>query len=140
MNLLTNNNELREFINKINPFLIRDDTGNLLVFKDYGECYLYTLKFLRDKFKRGFIDVPLAVYLLTRVSPNDARRIAKKLPFLILASEIYLCPWEDKKSNPKFKAEQIMRALHSLSDTKFSTDFFNWAWDEFMKFVEQNKI
>lgn len=122
-----------DLIKRLNPFGIKDEKGETMAFADYGKCYLHTLLKLRQMFPRGFIDMPLFLCSLTGIPLPDARRFAKKLPFVRLDREIYLCPWEDEASNPRYKAELIMRALHSLSETTFSPDFFGWAWEEFNK-------
>lgn len=125
--------DFEDLIKKVNPFGIRTEDGNACTFDDYGKCYFFVLVALYEWFHRGFIDLPLALHKLTQIPIQDARRIAKKFPFVSLDNDIYLCGWEDKESNPKQRAEMIMRSLHTLSDTKFSTDFYNWAWDEFCK-------
>lgn len=122
-----------DLIKRLNPFGLRDENGEPLTFDDYGRCYFYVLVFLRERFHKGFIDVPLFLNMTTRIPLQDARRIAKKFPFIKMDSEIYLCAWEDREANPKYQAELLMRALHTLSETKFSTDFFNWAWEEFCR-------
>lgn len=126
-----------DLVKKVNPFLMRTEDGESCTFQDYGKCYLFVLKWLRARFHRGFIDLPLALHKLMQIPIQDAKRIAKKFPFVSLDNDIYLCAWEDPESNPKQRAEMIMRSLHTLSDTKFSIDFYNWAWDEF---CEQDNI
>lgn len=122
-----------DLIKRLNPFGIRTDDGEACTFEDYGKCYVYVLNCLHSWFRRGFIDLPLALHKLTHIPIQDARRIARKFPFVSLENDIYLCAWEDRDTNPKYRAEMIMRSLHTLSETKFSPDFFNWAWAEFAK-------
>lgn len=129
--------DFEDLVKRVNPFGIRDEKGTAMTFNDYGKCYFFVLCFLYEKYPKGFIDVPLFLHELMGNTLNDARRIAKKLPFITTENEIFLCAWIDKVSKPKQQAEMLMRALHTLSDTKFSTDFYNWAWDEFCKL---NKI
>ena len=129
--------DFEDLIKRLNPFGIRAENGEATTFEDYGKCYYFVLKFLREKFHKGFIDLPLALHLLTQIPIHDARRIAKKFPFVKMDNDIVMCAWEDKESNPKQAAEMILKSLHTLSETRFSNDFFNWAWDEFCK---QEKI
>lgn len=128
---LIKTSSFEETIKKYNPFGVRDEKGEPMMFEDYGKCYLHVLKQLKKQFPRGFIDVPLFLMTLSRIPLNDARRFAKNSPFIKMDREIYLCPWEDEKSNTKYLAELLMRALHTLTETKFSTDFYNAAWNEF---------
>ena len=132
--------DFEDLIKRLNPFGIRAENGEASTFDDYGKCYLFVLMFLRERFHKGFIDLPLALHLLTQIPLQDAKRIARKFPFVKLDNDIYLCEWEAKELNPKYKAELIMRALHTLSETKFSTDFYNWAWDEFCRQDKYNAV
>lgn len=126
--------DYEDVIKRINPFGIREMTGlgnyELIVFEDYGKCYLHTLKFLRTQFLKGFIDVPLALSMMTRVAVSETRTWLRKM-MIETDHEIYLCPWEDDKEDVKKRAEMLLRSIHVLTDTKFSTDYFNWAWYQF---------
>lgn len=129
--------DFEDLIKRLNPFGIRDEQGVACTFGDYGKCYYFVLMFLRTQFHKGFIDLPLAVHKLTKMPIQDAKRIARKFPFVKLDNDIIMCAWEDKESNPKQTAEMIIKSLHTLSETHFSNDYFNWAWDEFCR---QEKI
>ena len=128
--------DFEDLIKRVNPFGIRVEGGEAASFTDYGKCYLWVLCFLRDHFLKGFIDVPLFLHQMTQMSLTDAKNIAKKLPFIEMEKEIFLCPWQGEEAEAKHQAELMMRALHSLSGTKFSNDFFAWAWEQF-KIIEK---
>lgn len=121
-----------DLVKRLNPFGIRNIHGEPMAFSDYGECYLYVLKKLHEMFPRGFIDVPLFLQSITQVPFATAKMFADKFPFLKTENDMYVCAWSEPDSNPKYKAEMLMRALHTLSETNFSYDFFNYAWDKFM--------
>lgn len=116
---------------KLNPFIMRDERLEPFWFEDYGKCYLATLSFIKERYPRGFIDVPLLLHQLTQYSLSETERMVQEMNFIQTDRGIYLLGWEDKENNPKRKAELLLRSLHQLSETTFSVDFFNWAWGEF---------
>lgn len=125
--------DFEDLIKRVNPFGIRIEGGEAASFADYGKCYFWVLCFLREHFHKGFIDIPLFLHQIMQMSLTDARNVAKKLPFIEMENEIFLCPWEEKDADVKHQAELLMRALHSLSGTTFSNDFFSWAWEQFIR-------
>ena len=62
---------------------------------------------------------------------QDSVRIAQRLKQIRLDTDYYLCPWD--KEQGKKTSEMLLRALHEMTDTKFSTDYFLWAWNKFEK-------
>ena len=96
--------DFEDLLKRVNPFGIRDEKGIAMTFDDYGKCYFFVLCFLYEKYQKGFIDVPLFLHELMGKTLNDARRIAKKLPFITTENEIFLCAWIDKESHPKRQA------------------------------------
>lgn len=118
---------------KLNPFVMRDVRLEPCWFEDYGKCYLAALSFIKERYERGFIDIPLLLHQMTQYSLCDAERMKREMTFIHTDRDIFLLGWEDKESNPKHKAELLLRSLHQLTDTSFSMDFFNWAWGEFCK-------
>lgn len=123
---------IAEMIQKYNPFFFKE--GNeVKSFKDYGEVYLYALKLLEKHFPRGYIDVPLFLHIATGQPLAVCEREIKKSSMLVTVNGgIILCEAVNGEK-PKEKYEKLMRALHTLSNTKFSQDYFNWAWEEFCK-------
>lgn len=121
---------MEEIMKRLNPFGIKDETDEFMVFSDYGKCYLYVLKKAKEMFPRGFIDVPLLISYLTHCSIGEAEKLSSKFTLISLENDIYLAPWSE---NPKVEIDMLMRSLHTLSDTQFSVDYFNWAWYEFTK-------
>lgn len=121
-----------DLIKRLNPFGFRQENGDSMTFADYGKLYLYTLKRLKSAFPKGYIDLPLFLHDMTKCPLSTAVRFVNKFTLITTDRGVCLCPWEDEKSNPKYTAEMIMRSLHTLSETKFSTDYYNWAWDKFV--------
>ena len=122
---------LAEMIQKYNPFFFKE--GNeILNFKNYGEVYLYALKLLKKHFPRGYIDVPLFLNIATGQPLAVCTEFTRRSSFLLtINGGIFLCESADGQM-PKEKYERLMRALHVLSNTQFSQDYFNWAWEEFV--------
>ena len=124
-------NDLGKLIQKHNPFGFKE--GNeIKFFKNYGEVYLYALKLLKKHFPRGYIDVPLFLNIATGQPLSVCTEFTRRSSFLLtINGGIFLCESADGQM-PKEKYERLMRALHVLSNTQFSQDYFNWAWEEFV--------
>ena len=124
-------NDFGKLIQKHNPFGFKE--GNeIKFFKNYGEVYLYALKLLRKHLPRGYIDVPLFLNIATGQPLAVCTEFARRSSFLLtINGGIFLCESADGQM-PKEKYERLMRALHVLSNTQFSQDYFNWAWEEFV--------
>ena len=124
-------NDFGKLIQKHNPFGFKE--GNeIKFFKNYGEVYLYALKLLKKHFPRGYIDVPLFLNIATGQPLSVCTEFTRRSSFLItINGGIFLCESVDGQM-PKEKYERLMRALHVLSNTQFSQDYFNWAWEEFV--------
>ena len=124
-------NDFGKLIQKHNPFGFKE--GNeIKFFKNYGEVYLYALKLLKKHFPRGYIDVPLFLNIATGQPLSVCTEFTRRSSFLLtINGGIFLCESVDGQM-PKEKYERLMRALHVLSNTQFSQDYFNWAWEEFV--------
>lgn len=123
---------LAEMIQKYNPFFFKEGS-EILHFDNYGEVYLYALKLLKKHFPRGYIDVPLFLHIATGQPLSVCIEFTRRSSFLItINGGIFLCEGDDGKP-PKERYERLMRSLHVLSNTPFSQDYFNWAWEEFLK-------
>ena len=124
-------NDFGKLIQKHNPFGFKE--GNeIKFFKNYGEVYLYALKLLKKHFPRGYIDVPLFLNIATGQPLSVCTEFTRRSSFLLtINGGIFLCESVDGQL-PKEKYERLMRALHVLSNTQFSQDYFNWAWEEFV--------
>ena len=124
-------NDFGKLIQKHNPFGFKE--GNeIKFFKNYGEVYLYALKLLKKHFPRGYVDVPLFLNIATGQPLSVCTEFTRRSSFLLtINGGIFLCESVDGQL-PKEKYERLMRALHVLSNTQFSQDYFNWAWEEFV--------
>lgn len=124
--------DLGSWIMNFNPFFIKE--GNKIKhFNNYGEVYLYMLRLIRKHFPRGFVDVPLLMHIATGQPLAVCARFAKKSAFITTTSGGILTLEAIKGELPKEKYEKVMRAFHSLSQTNFSQDFFNDAWNTFLQ-------
>lgn len=127
--------DLGKWIMKYNPFFIKE--GNEIKhFNDYGEVYLYMLRLIRQHFPRGFVDVPLLLHIATGQPLSVCETFAKKSKFITTTCGGIVTFEPTKGTLPKGKYENLMRALHALSNTQFSQDYFNDAWSKFIEEIE----
>lgn len=130
-----------ELIKKYNPFGVKDEKGECLLFEDYGKMYLYVLKFLHSQFPKGYIDVPLFMNMLTKQPLCVCMTFARKNRFVnclgvqnISKDYIYICtPEQEQGLLPVEKYKNLFKALHTVSETQLKEGFFNVAWDKFLE-------
>lgn len=118
----------------VNPFCVRDEKRKMMVFSDWGECYLYTLKRIKELFPRGCIDVPLLIMELTKSSMFTSKRFFKRFKYTETKREMCFIPFGDNEdvNTQKNMIKGLFCDLHSMSGTILSFDYFNYAWDKFI--------
>lgn len=125
-----------DLIARYNPFGFKHEDGSSMAFDNYGEVYGYTLRSLTAQFPRGYIDIILYLHRQTQMPLTDCKATARGFRSLGLEAGIKLIEYWNPMTNPKFEFEQIMKALHTLSETKFDGNYFNDAWHKFQAEME----
>lgn len=124
-----------ELIKKYNPFGVKNDAGECMLFEDYGKAYAHVLKVLKKEYPRGFIDISLLLHGLTHQPLGACINVIGKPAFIRelgenpLGGTDYLCAPEDGVF-PKESIERLFKAFHTISETQFAQGYFNVAWDE----------
>lgn len=124
-----------ELIKKYNPFGIKDDAGECMLFEDYGKAYAHVLKILIKQYPKGYIDISLLLHGLTHqplaacINAISKRAFIRELGENPLGGTDYLCAPEDGVF-PKERIERLFKAFHTISETQFAQGYFNVAWDE----------
>lgn len=125
-------NDLEKWIKDFNPFFIKED-NQIKRFDNYGEIYLYMLRLIHKHFPRGFIDVPLLMHIATGMPLAVCERQIKRSSFLVTTCGGIMTCEPANGLPPKGKYENLMRSLHTLSQSNFSQDYFNDAWYKFLQ-------
>lgn len=106
-------------------------------FKDYGEAYLYAMLKLEELFPRGYVDMVLYLHYTTGQPLSACEREVKRMRMLKRHNDFIVLLWDNRGEQTKERYEAIIKSLHQLSQTTFSQDFFNWAWEEFQ--IKKNR-
>lgn len=126
-----NPKDFADMIERFNPFGYKEKDGKVMIFKNYGEVYLYTLRQLQADFPRGYFDMVVFVSDHTGMPPEESRRFCRNFKSFGIDTGVMLVEyWEDNR-RVYFELENIMRALHLISGTKFSSSYFYQAIGEF---------
>lgn len=122
-------------IEKHNPFGVKSTDGNIRLFEDYAEAYLYVLTILHIHFKRGYVDMVVLISILTSVNSNACFETFNTMKCLWGNREDRLCsfPWGSIDIKEWSDAILIMRCLHLLTETQFDQGQFDRALYEFQK-------
>lgn len=149
MNKWFNPKSFVDLIMRYNPFGFKKENGDTCIFKTYTDCYLYALKKLYLQFPRGYIDMALFVEAQTKLPFNDSVRVVKSWKSMDI-QETMLIDFTDEGVVPRYQLSGIMKALHTISETRFNDAMFLEAyqlfknWQEMVKdkelldFVEEN--
>lgn len=126
-------NGLEDFVLKHNPFVFRDENGDLMFFKTYEDLYYETLERL---FKAGpyFIDMVLFVKDNVGMSFTDSKRFVNSWRSFGLRDDCYLFDWRgtDGVGFAKRDCREVLIGLHGLSETKFNESMYLSAFDRFV--------
>ena len=123
---------LEDLVKRLNPFGVKIN-NKMVTFDDYAEAYLYVLKLLKKKFPRGYIDVPIFISEMMGVSFKAGQMFTETIvKYSHMENDAILCAWKDPNTNVRYIMELLMRDLHGLSETEFSNDDFQKAWEEFI--------
>lgn len=137
MNVLKAKN-LEDLVKRLNPFGVKID-NKLVTFDDYGEAYLYVMKYLHNKFPMGFIDVPMLITEMMGVPFKTGKLFTDRIiKYSRMENDVILCAWKDPNTNVRYIMELLMRDLHALSETSFSNEEFQKAWEEFEECIINN--
>lgn len=125
-------------IEKHNPFGVKSTDGNIKLFGDYAEAYIYVLTILYCHFKRGYVDMVVLISMLTGVNANACFEVVNSMKSLWGDREDRLCsfPWASLSDNSVDIKEWgdailIMRCLHLLTETQFDMAQFDRALHDF---------
>ena len=149
MNKWFNPRSFVDLIERYNPFGFKKEDDDTCLFKNYTECYLYTLKKLYLQFPRGYIDMALFVEKRTHLPYNDSLRVVKGWKTMGI-DEVMLIDFTSDDISTRYQLASIMKALHTISETRFNEALFYEAyalfknWQEVVKdkelldYVEEN--
>ena len=113
MNVLKAKN-LEDLVKRLNPFGVKID-NKLVTFDDYGEAYLYVMKYLHNKFPMGFIDVPMLITEMMGVPFKTGKLFTDRIiKYSRMENDVILCAWKDPNTNVRYIMELLMRDLHAL--------------------------
>lgn len=127
-----------DLIKKYNPFGIKDEKGESMLFENYTHVYKHTLDVISSEFPRGYIDLALLLNKLTQQPFSVCKMFVKKKSFVrnfgsnMMFDDYVLICTPENGIFPKEKIEALFKALHTLSETQFALGHFNVAWDDYI--------
>ena len=123
---------------KYNPFGIKDEKGELLLFETWEGMYKYTILKMSEWFQKGIVDVVLLVSKLTGISIMEAKIEVRQWrkqgffdAFVFLDSPDGWVVEEDRTEYHRIV--RLFEMLHSISGTRLDKVQFNSALMAFHK-------
>lgn len=128
-------NEIKDIANVVtnfNPFLLRDETGKIMTYKDAEECYALTVLTLWHEFPLGFVDVAYFMAQHQGLSPLRIFRILRGREYCFLS-------WSKHNPYRNDKLRQILRLLLVNSECKLDENLFYKAVDKLDEMMGRNR-
>lgn len=139
MNKWFNPKSFIDLIERFNPFGFKKEDGDTQAFKNYREAYLYAMKKLYLQFPRGYCDMALFVEAQTKIPFADALRVVKQWKSMGV-EEVMLIELENADNDRRLSLMLVMKALHTISETKFNEAMFMEALQDFDLWLETEKL
>lgn len=124
-----------EMIERYNPFGFKKDNGVIMMFEDYSAAYYYALQKLGTDFKKGVIDVPLYISDRTGLPISEAEHIFDDMKSLLGKEELLDIDLRTFDGAER-RLRDFIKALHTISETKFDEVAFQDAYAKFKQFME----
>ena len=126
-----------QLADRYNPFLLVDEAGNVLTYNSREDLYYDTLYTLKIMFPEGFINMELFLYEKCQFDPVLTRQLmALSRASRFLTSSEVLWRLDDNEQVARQTAENILRTLHLITDTKFDTDAFGAAYVRLVTYMK----
>lgn len=124
-----------DLIENYNPFAFKKEDGDTEIFRTYKDVYLYTLKKLYLMFPRGYCDMCLFVHVRTQLPFTDSCQVVKSFKSMGV-EDVELIDFRTQDLGRKVHLERVMKALHTISETKFNDAMFMEALIDFDVWLE----
>lgn len=124
-----------DLIERYNPFGYKKEDGETCTFRTYKDAYLYSFKQLYLMFPRGYLDLVLFVSQQTKMPHADSVRIVKTWKSLEV-TDVMLVDLRTNDNARKFDLMRIIKALHTISETRFNEAMFSEALVDFDLWLE----
>lgn len=139
------NMTFEQFMEKHNPFALKDEGNNVLYFEHYEDAYLHVMKCLRKEAPRGFVDIILFLCDHSGMDKSCAEDYCKdmrKIDFDFFNNQFFIVDWLHVRRE-KEKVETFIKGLHLITETMYLEGEFGKAWEHFvekMKPVSEEEI
>lgn len=120
--------DLEEYIRLYNPFAVRNEKDEMMIFKSYREVYLDMIERFYKASPRGYLDVVLFIsdlYKMNLPNAEDTFRGMKKLG----VTEIMQICWREMHGCDDEALRRLLKGFHTISETRFDESRFRDALD-----------
>ena len=111
--------DFAEMMEKYNPFALKNEKSEIMMFENYRKVYEYTLKRLYEKYPRGYIDLVLFVHEECGIPFADAEREVKGWR-KYCANSVTLVEWKKADMARNNELRNILFSLHLITETSFN--------------------
>lgn len=113
-----------------NPFGMKEPDGKVCIFQDYSQVYSETIRRLREKHPRGYVEMALFLHENCSAPIQYARQLVAQWRGLGYKGDPIQIRWNSEVDGRDNQLRLIMRCLHTLSGTSFKEDMFKIALEK----------
>ena len=134
------NQDFESLIEEHNPFAIKSLDGQIQLFDDYAEVYLYVLRVLYSQFERGYVDIILLVNILTGMRVGECEDLFRQIKPLWGPQPERLMSYDwDMGAAHNTDLQDVMKSLHVITETNFKMYEFEKAFEKFRLELVKNQ-
>lgn len=112
------------------PFLFCTKDGRIVPFQSLRTLYGYTLKLCYQCSKRGYLDLVLLLTEQTFLTFEQAQMVVQNSG-VGMVNDVVILPWDEAGGKAEYRMAEIIKFLHTFTDTGFAEFTYFEAWDEF---------
>ena len=124
---------IRDALSTTNPFMLRGETGRIILYESAKECYQLVLTGLFAEFPAGFADV---AYYMMKYQRLNAQQVFNICGY----RDVAIVPWWDKGPDRDNKIRQILGLLLKPSGCPLDEDLFQQSLDNLDALLDKQGV
>lgn len=112
MKILISDSDVNSLMSRFNSLLLRDDAGELLLFRDHQQMYSKALSIMLYKFPRGFFETPLVLHMLCGFNMKECLNYSTLFHNKFKVKELLYLNWKELGDDDYEDIKRLFAAMH----------------------------
>ena len=124
---------IRDALSTTNPFMLRGETGRIILYENAKECYQSVLTGLFAECPAGFVDVAYYMMKYQRLTPAEVWNILRQKEYAYI-------PWWEKSPERNERLKAVLRLLLKPSGCSLDEDLFRQSLDNLDALLDKQGV